>query len=120
MVTVHSTVGSLVILAYLVSTVVNILRLGGRQITWARPLSFVAAGLLLLQYVLGFSLLGSNHSITAVHYLIALLALIPVGVEHAVANARTTPAEQGRVALPATAATTILVLIAYLIGERSG
>ncbi|HEY8447429.1 MAG TPA: hypothetical protein VIL01_10005 [Thermomicrobiales bacterium] len=117
--TVHMTVGSLVLLAFLASTIVNILRLTGRQISWARQLSFLASGLLFLQYVLGFSLLGGDSSITPFHYIIALLAIIPVGVEHAVAPQRTTPTEQAKVALPATAVTTILVLIAYLIGESA-
>ena len=115
MVNVHQTVGTLVVIAFLALTVVNILRATGRQIGWARPLSFVAAGLLVLQYLLGFSLLGSDHSITAWHYLIALSALITVGIEHGMANAQA-PSGNARLAAAATAGTTILTLIAYAIG----
>jgi heme A synthase len=117
-VTVHQIVGTLVVLAYLVLTVVNIMRATGRQITWARPLSFGAAGLLVLQYLLGFSLLGSDHKITAWHYLFALCAILTVGVEHGMANANP-PSGNARLAAAATAGTTILTLIAYAIGSSN-
>ena len=120
MVTIHQTVGTLVLLAFLVLTVVNVLRLTGRHITWARPLSFGAGALLLLQYVLGFSLLGSDHSISAWHILFALAALATVGIEHGMGNARP-PETTGntRIAAAATAGTTLLVLVAYAIGSTS-
>src|SRR4051812_1507187 len=94
----HSTVGMLVLLAYLVLTVVNVLRMRGKSYPWARQLSFFAAGLLVLQYVLGFALLGSDHDITAAHYILALCALITVGFEHGYANTRETPDERARFA----------------------
>ena len=53
----HSTVGTLVLVGYLILVVVNVLALRGRSYPWARQLSFFAAGLLVLQYVIGFSLL---------------------------------------------------------------
>ncbi len=120
MVTVHQTIGTLVLLAFLVLTVVNVVRLTGRNVTWARPLSFGAAGLLLLQYVLGFSLLGGDHSVSAWHILFALSAFATVGVEHALGNARP-PETAGntRIAAAATAATTLLVIVAYAIGSSS-
>jgi hypothetical protein len=118
LVTVHETVGTLVVLAFLALTVVNILRVTGRQITWARQLSFAAAGLLFLQYVLGFSLLG-DHSITAWHYLFALSAILTVGIEHGMANAQA-PSGNARLAAAATAGTTVLILIAYAIGSSQG
>jgi hypothetical protein len=119
-VTVHQTIGTLVLIAFLVLTVVNVLRLTGRQITGARQLSFGAAGLLLLQYVLGFSLLGDDHSVSAWHILFALSALVTVGVEHAIGNPRP-PETAGntRIAAAATAGTTLLVLVAYAIGSSS-
>ncbi|MEA2515567.1 MAG: hypothetical protein QOJ59_5056 [Thermomicrobiales bacterium] len=117
-VNIHQTIGTLVVIAYLVLTVANILRATGRQIGWARPLSFAAAGLLVLQYLLGFSLLGSDHSITAWHYLIALAALITLGVEHGMANAQA-PSGNARLAAAATAGTTVLTIIAYAIGSSN-
>jgi hypothetical protein len=117
--TVHETVGTLVVLAYLALTVVNIVRVTGRRITWGRQLSFAAGGLLLLQYILGFSLLGSDHSITPWHYLFALAAIVTVGIEHAMANERPMVAGNPRLAAAATAGTTILTVIAYAIGASN-
>ena len=80
-------------------------------------MSMAAAGLLLLQYVIGFGLLGGDHSITATHYLLAMAAIIPVGYEHMVANTQERGAARARLGLFAAAATTVLVLIAYMIAE---
>jgi hypothetical protein len=106
-----------VILAFLVSLVVNVLRATGRELAYARPVSFTAAGLLLLQYVLGFGLLGGDYSITAWHYLIALAAIIPVGAEHMMANNEADARVAGRNAAIANLATLVLVVIAYTIGQ---
>lgn len=119
MVRVHETVGTLVLIAFLALIVVNALRLSGRSIPWARQLTFLASGLLLLQYVLGFGLLGGSSSITPWHYLIALSALIPVGAEHGLANQQSDPRLAGRYGLIANIATFVLVLIAYTIGMNN-
>lgn len=122
MVHVHEGVGALVVLSFLALAVVNVLRATGKQITWAKQLSFTAAGLLVLQYVLGFSLLGSDHKITGWHYLFALAAIITVGIEHGMGNAREQekPGSGIRVAAAASAITTILVIVAYAIGQSQG
>src|SRR5688572_28691754 len=113
-------VGSLVLLAYLALTVVNVVQMRqGRTIGFARQLSMAAALLLLVQIVLGFNLLAGDHSITGFHYIIALATLITVGLEHGMANSRPTEAERLKIATLATAGTTILVFIAYMIGETS-
>ncbi|HYP61923.1 MAG TPA: hypothetical protein VEQ36_15965 [Thermomicrobiales bacterium] len=117
MVTVHMIVGSLVVLAFIALTISYGMQLSGkRTLTWARPLSMTAAGLLLLQYVLGFGLLA-DHDITAAHYLVALAAIIPVGYEHMVASTQEAPTTRARLGLFASAATTVLVLVAYAIAE---
>jgi hypothetical protein len=119
MVGLHNIVGTLVVLAYLVLTVVNVLRARGSDLPWARTLSFVAAGLLLIQYLLGFWLLGSGHRNQVAHYVFALLAIVTVGLEHGYAQTRVTQPARARAALAATAATLILVVIAYSIGQSS-
>ena len=117
MVTVHMVVGSLVVIAYICLTVAYGMQLSGtRTLTWARQLSMGAAGLLLVQYVLGFSLLA-NHSITAAHYLIALAAIVPVGYEHMVASPQEVASVRARVGMFAAAVTTVLVIVAYAIAE---
>ena len=115
----HSTVGTLVLLAYLLLAIVNGLGLTGRHYPWARQLSFFAAGLLALQYVIGFGLLGSDHDVTAAHYILALCALITVGFEHGYANTRETPVERARFAALATTGTFIILLITYIVGQSN-
>ncbi|MGH2535039.1 MAG: hypothetical protein ACRDJW_22485 [Thermomicrobiales bacterium] len=117
MATVHMIVGSLVVLGYLALTILNVMAIGGRHFAWVKPLSFGVAGVLVVQYLFGFNLLGGDHDQTAWHYLIALAALIPIGFEHASANARPDPKERARLAAIANAATFVVVLVAYLIGE---
>ena len=113
-------VGSLVLIAYVVLTIVNVVQMRrGRMLGWARQLSMAAALLLLVQIVLGFNLLAGDGSITVLHYLFALASLITVGAEHGMANSRPTEAERLKVATLATAGTTILVFVAYLIGETA-
>ncbi len=119
MVTLHETVGSLVVIAFIALIVVNLLRVTGRTVSFGKQLSFVAAGLLVLQYVLGFSLLGDDHHITAWHYLIALVAIVPVGVEHMTATNQTDPRAAGRMAVIANAVTLVLVIVAYMIGMNN-
>ena len=117
MVNVHMIVGTLVLIAFIALAIVNGLQMSGaRTFSWSRQLSMTAAGLLLLQYALGFSLLGS-HSITPAHYLIALAAIIPVGYEHMVVNTQEASTRRARLGLFAASATTVLVLIAYAIAE---
>jgi phosphoglycerol transferase MdoB-like AlkP superfamily enzyme len=122
MVHVHQGVGALVVIAFLILAVVNILRASGKSISWAKPLSFTAAGLLVVQYVLGFSLLGNDHKITAWHYIFALVAIIPVGIEHGMGNAKEAekPGSGIRIAALASAVTTIIVIVAYAIGQSQG
>ena len=120
MVTVHLWVGSILVLAYIVLTIANALQISGaRTFAWTRQLSMAAGGLLLIQFVLGFNLLAGDHSITAVHYLFALAAIATVGVEHAKANAESNPTVRARLATFATAGTTLLILVAYAIGQSN-
>jgi hypothetical protein len=110
-------VGSLVVIAYICLTVAYGMQLSGtRNFSWTRQLSMGAAGLLLVQYVLGFSLLA-NHSITAAHYLFALAAIIPVGYEHMVGGQQEVASVRARVGMFAAAVTTVLVIVAYAIAE---
>lgn len=118
MVSVHMWVGSAVLLAYLTLTVVNFMQYRrGSTVSWARELSMGAALLLLVQIVLGFNLLASDHKISALHYVFALAALIPVGIEHGMVRGKEQASDRARLATFATAGTTLLVLIAYAIAE---
>lgn len=118
--TVHMTVGTLVIVGYLVTFILNIRTArSGQEFSWQKIVSFGAATLLLVQYMLGFSLLGEGSDITAFHYLIALAAIIPVGMEHGYASQRPDAVERGKMAALANLFTLVLVLVAYMFGEMN-
>ncbi len=117
MVTVHNTVGTLVVVAFLALTVVNVLRVTGREIAFGHALSGIAAVLLLVQYALGFWLLGEGHAGRASHIAFALLALVGVGLEHGYARTRSDPRVRAVASLVATALTFVLVLVAHIIGS---
>lgn len=111
MVTLHSTIGTLIILGYL-ATVIMYLTSGARPSKWARWVSAGSAVLLLIQYVIGFGLLGEGYGNNGWHYVLAFAALITVGLEHAVARPR-----GAKVAALAAAGTLVIVLLTYLIGQ---
>lgn len=124
----HYTVGLIIVILYLVLVVAGFLRLRGeRDFPWMRGVAFAASGLLLLQYVLGFALLA-EHSISAIHYVVALAAVIPVGAEHMMASSPSTAQEekvsvdnrQAKLSLVASFATLVLVLVAFALGESAG
>ena len=117
---VHMIIGLATLAAFILLTIVNGLRaFRGSQLTWARGLSFAAAGLLLIQYVLGFSLLGSDHSMKAIHYILALTAIVPVGAEHMMA-AQETDRDRGlRIAFICNIVTVLILVAVYEIGQRN-
>ncbi len=119
MVRFHEGVGTLVVIAFLALTIINLMQLRGKSISWSRQLSFGAAGLLFVQYVIGFNLLGGDHSISAWHYLFALGAIATVGLEHGKANTIEEVSKRARLASIATAGTTALAIIAYAIGQSA-
>jgi hypothetical protein len=120
MTNIHMVVGTLVILGYLVVLGLNVRSAAtGREFSWQKLVSFGAATLLLLQYMLGFSLLGEGKSITSWHFLIALTAIIPVGFEHGFASQRPSIVERGKLGALANLFTLVIVIVAYLFGELS-
>lgn len=116
MVSVHNVVGTLVVVAYLALAIVNAFRVRDRALSWARPIAIAAAGLLLVQYVIGLSLIGGGDRNRTSHYVFALLAIVTVGLEQGYAPTRLTPRARATAALAATLATFVLVLVAYWIG----
>lgn len=114
---IHLVVGSLVFIAYFVLTILNLLRVTGRDIAVVVPLARLAALLLLVQYLLGFALLGQRAQMTWVHFVLALLAIVTVGLEHGYAASRATPHQRAVAALIATLGTTILVGAAHVVGS---
>ncbi|HEU5430678.1 MAG TPA: hypothetical protein VFU81_03395 [Thermomicrobiales bacterium] len=120
MVQIHMIVGGLVVLAYLILVILNIVRLTGRLVPAIRVVSIVAAALLLIQYILGFGLLSTGRYIPPIHYIVALLAILTVGAEHGYAGSRGTTRAAQLATFVATLATLILVVVAYSIGQANG
>lgn len=121
MTNVHMWIGTLVVVAFVVSAILDVISfINGRTFTWQRMVSYTAATLLLLQYVLGLSLLGSGKSIPAAHFLVALLAIIPVGFQHGYASTRENAKQRSLYSAIANIAAVIIVLIAYMIGQNNG
>lgn len=119
MVRVHEGVGALVIIAFLALTIINLLQLRGRSMSWSRQLSFGAAGLLFLQYVIGFNLLSGDYSVSPLHFVFALLAIVTVGLEHARANTILESTRRAKLASLFAAGTTVLVIVAYAIAQST-
>lgn len=116
----HSTVGTLIIVAYVIVLALNIRSATGRSaFSWQRPVSFGAATLVLVQIMLGFSLLGEGEDIPPVHYIFALLTIVPIGAEHALMGKEPDPRRAGRLGAFANVATLAILLTAYIIGETS-
>ena len=120
MATVHLIVGSLVILIYVVVLVGYFRGLGSGPAAWVRQLSMAGAVLLLLQYALGFSLLGSSDTRpNALHYVFALATVLTVGAEHMIAGQEPDPQRRSRIGMLAVLGTLVLTLVAYGIGEST-
>jgi hypothetical protein len=114
----HSTVGTLIIVGYIVVLALNVRMATGRpMLSWQRPVSFGAATLVLAQVMLGFSLLGEGRDIPPLHFIMALLAIIPIGAEHALGSKEPVPRKAGRIGAIANVVTLAIVLAAYIIGE---
>lgn len=116
---IHATVGTLVIVAFAANLILYLVQLTSSVLPWARYVSYGAAGVLLVQLLLGISLLFESYVNLTSHYVVALLTLIPVGIEHGYASGRRRPRERQTAGALAALTTLVLVVLAYLIGRGS-
>ena len=114
---IHNMLGGLVVVAFIVVVVLAAIQAAGRSGEAVRVVSFAAAALLLLQYVIGFALLGSGARNSVGHYIIALILIVPVAVQHGAAR-RLSTQSRGMVTLIAALAAAFLAVIAYLTGMQ--
>jgi hypothetical protein len=120
MANVHMIIGLATLAAFALLAIVNALRaFRSSKLSWARGLSIAAAGLLLIQYVIGFSLLGSDHDMKPIHYILALTAIIPVGAEHMIAAQETDKGRAHRIAFICNILTIVILVVVYQIGQRN-
>ena len=109
----HVAVGGMVVGAYAFLVVLNLLGLGGMRFNFTKYVSMAAAFLLLLQYVIGFLLLGGGFRNSMLHYVVALAAILTVGAEHG-----TRGGAKRAMPLVMTIITLVLVLVAYYLGMK--
>ena len=112
---IHEILGGLVVVAFIVMAILAAIAAAGRDIQWIRTASFIAAGLLLLQYLVGVLLLANGFRNTTTHVAIGLLVLIPVALQHSSAR-RLSTQTRGVALLIWALAAAVLSVIAYLTG----
>jgi heme A synthase len=112
---IHEILGGLVVIAFIVTAILAAIAATGRDMPWIRQVSFVAAGLLLLQYLVGVLLLANGFRNSSTHLAVAILVLIPVALQHS--SARRISSQSRAVALLIWAlAAAVLSVIAYMTG----
>jgi heme A synthase len=112
---IHEILGGLVVVAFIVMAILAAVAAAGRNIRWLRTASFIAAGLLALQYLIGVLLLANGFRNSNTHVAIALLVLIPVALQDS--SARRLSSQSRAVALLIWAlSAAVLSVIAYLTG----
>jgi len=117
---VHLVVGSVVVVLFVVNFVMYALNfLRGSTVPYHRIVAMGASAFLLIQYLLGFSLLGEGKSVPVMHVVLALLAILPVGAEHMLTAQEKGIRKRGMIGMMATIITGVLVIIAYFIGQSN-
>ena len=112
---IHEVLGGVVVVALIVVAILGAISAAGRDMRWVRTASIVAAGLLALQYVVGLLLLGSGLRNSTVHYVVGLLVLVPVALQHS-AGKRLSEQTRGAALMIWSLAAAFLAVIAYLTG----
>ena len=112
---IHEILGGLVVVAFIVMAILAAIAAAGRDIPWIRQASFIAAGLLALQYLVGVLLLAQGFSNSPSHIATALLVLIPVALQHSPAR-RLSPQTRNVALLIWALAAAVLSTIAYMTG----
>jgi heme A synthase len=112
---IHEMLGGLVIVAFIIMVILAAFAAAGRDMPWLRTASFIAAGLLALQYILGLLLLGGGFRNSTVHYVVGLLVVVPVALQHG-SGRRLSEQTRGMALIIWSLAAAFLAVIAYLTG----
>jgi hypothetical protein len=116
---IHMFVGTVVLVLFLAATIIYAIGIAGRTIPAGKYVSYLASLFLVIQYLLGIGLLFSGRRNVVIHYIFALIVLIPVGMEHGYVRKRFNGRDQAINLTLVAAAATILVLVTYLIGQNN-
>jgi len=115
--TIHLYIGTALLLFYLATTIVYAIGIGGTVIPWGKYVSYLAALLLVLQYLVGIGLLAAGAKNQALHYALAILVLVPIGLEHGLIRRRFQGRQLAVNLTTVAAVTTLVIFITYLIGK---
>jgi heme A synthase len=113
---IHEMLGGIVVVVMIIVAILAAISAGGGSNNMLRPASMLAAGLYLLQIILGFVLIGNDRQNSTGHYLVGLLILIPVALQHSSARRLQTRSRDYATMIAALAAAFLSVL-AYASGE---
>jgi hypothetical protein len=112
---IHEMLGGLVVVAFIIMVILAAIAAAGRDMPWLRTASFIAAGLLALQYILGLLLLGGGLRNSTVHYVVGLLVVVPVALQHG-SGRRLSDQTRGLAFIIWSLAAAFLAILAYMTG----
>ncbi|MFN8664764.1 MAG: hypothetical protein U0075_22990 [Thermomicrobiales bacterium] len=112
---IHEMLGGIVVVLMIIVAILAAISAGGGSSSMLRPASMLAAGLYILQIVLGFLLIGNGMRNATGHYIVGLLILIPVALQHSSAKRLQTRTRDYAIMISALAAAFLSVL-AYASG----
>lgn len=113
---IHEMLGGIVVVMMIIVAILAAIYAAGGSSNMLRPASMLAAGLYLLQIILGFVLIGSGLGNAMGHYLVGLLILVPVALQHTSAR-RLQTRTRGYAIMVSALAAAFLSVLAYASGE---
>lgn len=118
--TLHMIVGTATLVLFLLNAIMYAIELTkGKPIGYHKLVSISAATGLLIQYALGFMLLGAGNDSRWTHWVVALIAILPVGMEHGMTANQTSFRTKSMIGLIASSLAFVVVLAAYGIAEMN-
>lgn len=112
---IHEMLGGIVVVVLIIVAILAAISAGGGSNSMLRPASMLAAGLYILQIILGLVLVSGGLRNSTGHYIVGLLILVPVALQHTSAKRLETRTRDYATMIAALAAAFLSVL-AYASG----
>ncbi len=112
---IHEMLGGIVVVLMIIVAILAAISAGGGSNNMFRPASMLAAGVYILQILLGVLLIGNGFRNSTGHYLVGLLILIPVALQHSSAK-RLQPRTRDITIMICALAAAFLSVLAYASG----
>lgn len=113
---IHEMLGGIVVVVMIIVAILAAISAGGGSNAMLRPASMLAAGLYLLQIILGIVLISGGMKNSTGHYIVGLLILVPVALQHSSAKRLNSRTRDYTIMICALAAAFLSVL-AYASGS---